>query len=307
MNGLHAMTVFYSDTYTVPLPEGHRFPMHKYRMLREALQQEGVVAEGEFCESPPVEPEMLHIVHDPEYVASFCKGVIDPKAVRRIGIPWSPAFVQRTLASVGGTLAAARVALQRGVAGNIAGGTHHAFRGHGEGYCVFNDIAVATVTLLAEAAVGRVAVVDLDVHQGNGTAAILGNEPRAFTLSMHGAANYPFVKVPSTVDVALPDHTDDAGYLAELDRVLPAVFAFQPDLIFYQGGVDPLACDVLGRLSLTHEGLAERDRRLLAAARHHSVPVVLTLGGGYARPIEETVRAHVNTYRECKALYGQLA
>lgn len=296
------MIVFYSDTYTVPLPEGHRFPMHKYRMLRDALQREDVVQSEEFRESPPVTPEELHIAHDPEYVRSFCEGTIDPKAVRKIGIPWSESFVRRTLASVGGTLAAARVALDEGIAGNIAGGTHHAFREHGEGYCVFNDIAVASLTLLREGVISRVAVVDLDVHQGNGTAAILADEPRAFTLSMHGAANYPFVKVPSTIDIGLPDSTDDASYLAALDSVLPEVFAFNPDLIFYQGGVDPLECDVLGRLSLTHEGLAERDRRVIEAAWQHNVPLVLTLGGGYARPIEETVKAHVNTYRECRTI-----
>jgi len=298
------MTVFYSDTYTVPLPEGHRFPMHKYRMLREALQQEDVVPSGEFRESPPIEREALHIAHDPEYVRAFCEGTIDARAVRRIGIPWSEAFVRRTLASVGGTLAASRVALEEGIAGNIAGGTHHAFREHGEGYCVFNDIGVAALTLLAEGGVERIAVVDLDVHQGNGTAALLGEDPRVFTLSVHGAANYPFVKVPSTLDVPLPDNTDDAAYLAHLEQVLPQVFAFDPDIIFYQGGVDPLECDVLGRLSLTHAGLAERDRRVIEGAHRRAVPLVLTLGGGYARPIEETVRAHVNTYRVAAEIKG---
>lgn len=295
------MHISYSDTYAVPLPEGHRFPMEKYRLLRDALVGEGVVAPGELHEAVPVHPAELLVAHSAEYVNRYCEGTVDAKINRRIGIPWSPAFVRRSLASVGGTLAAARAALERahawGLAGNLAGGTHHAFADRGEGYCVFNDIAVAALTLLEEGTVRRVAVVDLDVHQGNGTAAILGGDARCFTLSMHGRNNYPYTKIPSTIDVDLDDGTADAAYLSLLAGALPAVLSFAPDIIFYQAGVDPLGCDRLGRLALTHEGLMERDRMVLASARAADIPLVLTLGGGYAQPITETVRAHVNTYR----------
>ncbi len=296
------MTIFYSDSYTVPLPEGHRFPMEKYRMLRDALLAGGTVAPEELHEARPVELETLLAAHDPAYVNAFCDGTIDPKAMRRIGLPWSPEFVRRSLASVGGTLAAARAALVEGIAGNLAGGTHHAYAGHGEGFCVFNDIAVATRILLAEGQVKRVTVVDLDVHQGNGTAAILGADPRVFTLSLHGRNNYPFHKVPSTLDVPLEDGTGDEEYLRALAAAMEPAMAFAPDLIFYQGGVDALAVDTLGRLGMTHEGLKRRDRMVLEAARERGIPLVLTLGGGYARPISETVGAHVGTYRVAREL-----
>jgi acetoin utilization deacetylase AcuC-like enzyme len=297
------MTIYYSDSYTVPLPPGHRFPMEKYRMLREALLESGTVAPEELREARPVDRRTLLAAHTQAYVDAFCDGTIDARAVRRIGLPWSPEFVRRSLASVGGTLAAARAAIEEGIAGNLAGGTHHAFADHGEGFCVFNDIAVAALTLLAEGEVDRVTVIDLDVHQGNGTAAILGSDPRVFTLSLHGGNNYPFHKVPSSLDVPLADGTEDAEYLALLADALPVTLAGDPDLIFYQGGVDPLAADTLGRLAMTHEGLERRDRMVLTAARDRSIPVVLTLGGGYARPISETVSAHVGTYR----VAGELA
>jgi acetoin utilization deacetylase AcuC-like enzyme len=291
------MTVFYSDSYTVPLPEGHRFPMEKYRMLRDTLLAEGVLRPGELHEASPVARETLLVAHTAEYVNTFCEGTIDVRAMRRIGIPWSERFVMRSLASVGGTLAAARAALDEGIAGNLAGGTHHAFAGYGEGYCVFNDIAVAALTLLEEGAIERTAVVDLDVHQGNGTAAILAGEPRVLTLSMHGRNNFPFTKVPSVIDVDLEDGTGDDEYLALLGEALPRVFAFEPDIIFYQGGVDALASDRLGKLAMTHEGLMRRDRMVIGGALDRGVPIVMTLGGGYARPITDTVRGHVGTYR----------
>lgn len=297
------MIVFYSDHYTVQLPPGHRFPMQKYRMLRGALLEQGVLRQDEFHEAIPVAMETLEVAHSREYIHSFCNGSVDPRIVRRIGIPWSEAFVRRSLASVGGTLSAARAALKQGVAGNIAGGTHHAFREYGEGYCVFNDIAVAALTLLAEKAVRRVAVIDLDVHQGNGTAAILQNEPCVFTFSMHGRKNFPFVKIPSTLDIGVEDGTDDRAYLALLSEALPRVLCSSPDIIFYQGGVDPLHSDTLGRLTMTHNGLMERDRMVMEIAHEHEIPLVLTLGGGYANPISDTVQAHVGTYRVGKSLF----
>ncbi|MCC7437459.1 MAG: histone deacetylase [Armatimonadetes bacterium] len=297
------MTVFYSDSYTVQLPPGHRFPMQKYRMLRDALLEQGVLRQDELHEARPVAIGALELAHSRHYISSFCDGSVDPKIVRRIGIPWSESFVRRSLASVGGTLAAARAALKQGVAGNLAGGTHHAFRDYGEGYCVFNDIAVAALALLAEGAVRRVVVVDLDVHQGNGTAAILGNDPRMFTFSIHGQKNFPFTKIPSTLDVGVEDGTDDATYLALLSEALPRVLRFSPDIIFYQGGVDPLHTDTLGRLRLTHNGLMQRDRMVMEAAHTHEIPLVLTLGGGYANPITDTVEAHVGTYRMVKEVF----
>ncbi len=297
------MVVFYSDSYTVQLPAGHRFPMQKYRMLRDALLEQGVLRHDELHEATPVAMDDLEVAHSRGYIRSFCDGSVDPKIVRRIGIPWSQAFVRRSLASVGGTLAAARVALAHGVAGNIAGGTHHAFRDYGEGYCVFNDIAVAALTLLAERAVRSVAVIDLDVHQGNGTAAILRHDPRIFTFSIHGRKNFPFTKIPSTLDLPVEDGTDDTTYLALLSEALPRVLRFSPDIIFYQGGVDPLRTDTLGRLQLTHNGLMERDRMVMEAARDREIPLVLTLGGGYANPIADTVQAHVGTYRVGKWVF----
>jgi acetoin utilization deacetylase AcuC-like enzyme len=298
------MTVFYSDHYTVPLPEGHRFPMGKYRMLRDALLDEGVLAPDELHEAPPVDRTALLRAHSAGYVDSFIDGTIDPRAIRRIGIPWSPMFVRRSLASVGGTLAASRAALREGIAGNLAGGTHHAFREYGEGYCVFNDIAVSVLTLLDENLIDRAVIIDLDVHQGNGTASILASEPRVFTFSMHGRNNFPFTKVPSVLDLPVEDGTDDGEYLALLAEALPRVMACNPDIIFYQGGVDPLHHDTLGRLAMTHEGLMERDRMVLRSALADEVPVVLTLGGGYSRPIIETVRAHVGTYRVARKVFG---
>jgi acetoin utilization deacetylase AcuC-like enzyme len=291
------MTVYYSDSYTVELPPGHRFPMAKYRMLRDALIAEEVLRESDLHEAVPVDRGTLLLAHTAAYVDGFVAGTIDPAIIRRIGIPWSPAFVRRSLASTGGTVAAARAALREGIAGNLAGGTHHAFADRGEGYCVFNDIAVASLALLRDGLVRRVAVVDLDVHQGNGTAAILGGDPRVFTLSMHGARNFPFTKVDSTLDVAVEDGIGDAEYLPLVEHAMTRVHAFAPDVIFYQAGVDVLATDALGRLAMTHEGVMERDRIVISSAMSHDVPIVLTLGGGYSKPISETVRGHVGTYR----------
>ncbi|HVK38549.1 MAG TPA: histone deacetylase [Candidatus Kapabacteria bacterium] len=295
------MTVYYSDSYTVPLPPDHRFPMAKYRMLRDALLAEGVLDEADLHEAVPVDRDTLLLAHDAAYVDAFIDGTVDPAIVRRIGIPWSEAFVRRSLASTGGTLAAARAALREGIAGNLAGGTHHAFADRGEGYCVFNDIAVASLALLREGLVRRVGVVDLDVHQGNGTAAILGSDERVFTLSIHGRNNFPFTKVDSTLDVPVEDGIGDAEYLPLVEHALTRVLAFGPDIIFYQAGVDVLHTDALGRLRMTHDGVMARDRMVIDAALSLEIPIVLTLGGGYSKPIEETVRGHVGTYRAARA------
>ena len=297
------MRVFYTDRYTVELPPGHRFPMGKYRMVREGLVAGGLLAAAELCEPELPTRETIALAHTRAYVDALCDGTIDPRAMRRIGFPWSPALVVRSLASVGGALAAAEEALRTGVSGNLAGGTHHALADAGEGYCVFNDLAVVCRWLAATGHVQRIAIVDLDVHQGNGNAAILGPDTGVFVFSMHGEKNFPFRKVPSTLDIALEDGTGDDEYLEALAGALPRVFAFEPELVLYQAGVDPLHEDTLGRLSLTLAGLAERDRVVLAACRRHRVPVSLALGGGYADPIALTVAAHVQTYRVLREIY----
>jgi len=295
--------VFYSDHYTIPLPEGHRFPIEKYRLLRFALLREGVARDDELHEPPLPSPDTLRLAHTHEYVEAVLNGTLSEFQIRKIGFPYSEALVKRSLATVGGALAAAEEALRNGVSGNLAGGTHHAFANSGEGYCVFNDLAVVTKYLLTVEKVRRVAIVDLDVHQGNGNATILGGRDDVFIFSMHGAKNYPFRKVPSTIDIDLPDGTSDKDYLAILKDYLPKIFAFKPDIVLYQAGVDPLKEDALGRLSLTHEGLQERDRLVLKECRKHGIPVSLALGGGYAKPIDLTVEAHVGTYKAVREVF----
>ncbi len=297
------MKVFYSDHYTMPLPDGHRFPIEKYRLLRFALLRNGVVRDDELHEPPMPSAETLMLAHTHEYVEAVLNGTLSEFQIRKIGFPYSKALVKRSLATVGGALAAAEEALRSGVSGNLAGGTHHAFADSGEGYCVFNDLAVVTKYLLTVQKVRRVAIVDLDVHQGNGNSAILGGRDDVFIFSMHGAKNYPFRKVPSTIDIDLPDGTGDKDYLAILKDYLPKVFAFKPDIVLYQAGVDPLKEEALGRLSLTHEGLQERDRIVLKECRKHGIPVSLALGGGYAKPIDLTVEAYVGTYKAVREVF----
>lgn len=297
------MKVFYTDKYTVELPDGHRFPMGKYRLVREALLIKQVLCQDELHEPQMVTPEVVTLAHTRKYVESICNGTIDQKAMRRIGFPWSPSLVTRSLASVGGALCAAFAALEMGISGNLAGGTHHALVNAGEGYCVFNDIAVVVLHLLKEKKIRRAAIVDLDVHQGNGNSDILGSREDVFIFSMHGEKNYPFRKVPSTLDIGLADNTTDNEYLDLLADALPKVFNFQPDIIFFQAGVDPLKEDVLGRLALSHEGLARRDHLVLSESKKRGVPVSLALGGGYAKPIELTVEAHTQTYKVVKELF----
>lgn len=293
------MRVFFCDHHAVPLPAKHRFPMGKYGRLRALLLAEGLLRADELTPSPLVSVEELERAHAPAYVRAVMDGTLDAQAQRRIGLPWSEWLVARSRASVGGTLAAARVALVDGIAGTLAGGTHHAHRDFGSGFCVWNDLAVTAATLLAEGAVERVLVFDADVHQGDGTAAIFADEPRVFTCSLHGARNFPFVKPPSDLDLELADGADDALVLAAIDRALAQCAArFVPELVLYQAGVDALAADTLGRLAMTHAGLRARDRRVLDHFRRRGVPVVLTLGGGYADPIDASIEAHAGTYRE---------
>lgn len=297
------MRVWYADHQVVELPAGHRFPMGKYRALRLFLVAEGILEEAELLPAPSIDRVHLERVHEADYVAHYLAGTLDPERVRRIGFPWSPAMVRRSLASAGGTLAACRDALIDGISGTLAGGTHHAFREGGAGYCVFNDIAVALQALLAEGRIGRALVFDVDVHQGDGTAAIFAGDPRVFTASVHGARNFPLRKQQGDLDVPLPDGTADAAYLDAVEGALARSLAAGPfDLCVVQGGVDGLAVDRLGRLDLSEAGLLARDRLVLSRLHAEGIPVALTLGGGYAEPIEAAIRAHANTWRVAAAL-----
>jgi acetoin utilization deacetylase AcuC-like enzyme len=281
--------LFYCDHHVLPLPPGHKFPAEKYALLRAEIEREG----GYTLEPAPfADPARIELAHDPPYVRAILDGSVDPRVMRRIGFPWSEQLVRRTLGSVGGTLAATADALATGFGGNLAGGTHHAFYSEGAGFCVFNDLAVAIRSHRL-----RAAVIDLDVHQGDGTAAIFAGDPNVLTVSLHGENNFPFRKQQSAIDVALPDGTGDAAYLDRLEETLPAVGAFHPEIVFYQSGVDGLEGDRLGRLSLTHAGLIERDRMVFRFVREYSLPLVITLGGGYSNPIDRTVIAHANTFR----------
>jgi acetoin utilization deacetylase AcuC-like enzyme len=242
------------------------------------------------------DPSLIELAHDPEYVRGFLNGTLDPRIMRRIGFPWSEALVSRTLASVGGTLAAAADALDTGFGGNLAGGTHHASRTEGSGFCVFNDLAVAILALRRDRDIRRAAVIDLDVHQGDGTASIFEHDSTVLTISMHGQNNFPFRKERSNIDIGLEDGTGDEAYLNRLRGVLPAIAEFRPEVLFYQSGVDGLAGDRLGRLGLTHEGLIERDRAVCMFAKKQKIPLTITLGGGYTEPIARTAHAHANTF-----------
>jgi len=295
------LRLFYCDHYDMGLPPDHRFPARKYRLLRDALSGD---RRFEILPAPLASPEEICEAHDAEYVRQFLHGELPPAAVRRIGFPWSPALVLRTLASVGGALAATDAAQESGFGGALMGGTHHAFWAEGSGFCVFNDIAVAISALRMKGWGWRVAVVDLDVHQGDGTAALFADDPDVLTLSFHGRNNFPFRKQTSKIDVAFPDGTEDHEYLAALDEHLPRVWDFRPDFVFYQSGVDGLREDRLGKLSLTHAGLAERDRRVMTGACRFNKPFVLLLGGGYADPIEATVQANANTYRLAASVWA---
>ncbi len=291
-----------SDHHEVPLPEGHPFPITKYRAVRERLVADGVLSDADVARSEPAPLDWLLEAHDADYVAAATDGRLADAAIRRLGLPWSPALVTRARAAVFGTVAAAHAAIAHGVAGNLAGGTHHAFRDRGEAYCLFNDVAVAIARLRRERRAARPFVLDLDVHQGNGTAALFAGDASVFTLSVHGARNYPLEKERSTLDVELADGTADDAYLEALDRHVPAALdRHAPDVVFYQAGVDGLACDRFGRLALTHDGLAARDARVFAWCETRGLPVVVTLGGGYGRPLEATVEAHANVWRAARA------
>ncbi|SHN24534.1 Acetoin utilization deacetylase AcuC [Rhizobacter sp. OV335] len=298
-----SMQAFHSDHFVLPLPDGHRFPMQKYRLLREAAESEPRLR---LQEAPAATDGELALAHTPDYVTAVSEGTLSAAAQREIGFPWTPRMVERSRRSVGATIAAARAALAEGIAANLAGGTHHAYADKGGGYCVFNDVAVAARLMQAEwhrhhRALLRIAVIDLDVHQGNGTAAIFRDDPTVFTLSLHGERNFPFRKEASDLDVALPDGCRDAEYLAALDAALGELWRRHaqgaPGLVFYLAGADPHEGDRLGRLKLTSAGLAERDRRVFDAARERRIPVAISMAGGYGREIADTVAVQLTTLR----------
>jgi len=292
---LHAWS---SAKYTFPLPEGHRFPIAKYALLRERVLAEGIVPAETMHDPSRVSRDDLLLVHTADYVDRFTTGRLSAEEERRLGFLWSEFLVERSYRAAGGTSEAARFALDHGVAMNLAGGTHHAFPGHGEGFCVFNDVAVAIRALQRDAKIGRALVVDLDVHQGNGTHAVFAGDSSVFTFSMHGDRNYPFRKVPGSLDVDLHDRMGDDEYLSLLMDALPSVIAnARPDLVIYLAGADPHENDRLGRLSLTFDGLARRDSLVLEQCREVGLPVVVTIAGGYGKSIDETVQVHVNTAR----------
>jgi acetoin utilization deacetylase AcuC-like enzyme len=299
--GSGAFRAYSGCAYTIPLPEGHRFPMYKYAGVRELLERAGL---------PILEPErpnweQIERVHTPEFLRKLRFGTLEPKELRLLGFPWSANLVERALRAAGGTLLASRDALEGGLGINLAGGTHHAFPDHGEGFCTLNDVAIAATDLLDSGRVSRIFVCDLDVHQGNGTAAIFAHDPRVFTLSVHGERNYPFHKETSSLDVGLGDHVTDAEYLETLETVvLPALRTFEPEIVFYLAGVDVLERDRFGRFALSLQGAAERDRRVFAACREAGIPVVSLMSGGYNKDHAITVRAHANTVLTALEVFG---
>ena len=298
------MKFFFPDVPAIPLPPGHRFPSGKYDALRALIDRDRILGRAELLPAAPVDRATLLRAHSEGYVDAILAGTVAPDAMRRIGLPWSETLVARSRATVAGALASGRAALATGISGQLAGGTHHSHRDFGSGFCVFNDLAVATLTLLDEGAVARVAIIDTDVHQGDGNAAILRHDPRVFMFSMQGAKNFPFRRVAATLDIDLPDGTGDAAYIAALTTGLEPVIAFKPDLVFFLSGADPLAEDRLGRLSLSHAGLMARDRLVLSTFKARGTPVAIAIGGGYAEPISASVAAYANTFRVAAQLWG---
>jgi acetoin utilization deacetylase AcuC-like enzyme len=293
------MRVYYTDQFAIPLPEGHRFPLVKYRLLRERILEHRLVSPEALAVPDAASDDQLGLVHAPAYVTGVAAGTLGAAAMRRIGLPWSPELVERSRRSVGGTIAAGGQALHDGVSVTLSGGTHHAARDRGEGYCVFNDVAVAVRVLQRAARVRTAVVIDCDVHQGNGTALIFRDDPSVVTVDLYGAGNYPFEKVPGTVDVPFPDGTGDAEYLERLESTLRRIpLPGNVDLVFYLAGADSYEGDRLGRLALTKEGLAQRDGLVFGYCRSRGLPAAVTMAGGYASAIADTVEIQARTVAE---------
>ncbi len=299
-----SLPIVYHPDYVTPLPPGHRFPMAKFGQVYETLIRDGIAGLDQFHLPERPSFETLTRAHAPAYVHAYLHGTLDARAMRRIGFPWSPALVNRTCLALGGTIRAAELALQVGLACNTAGGTHHAFADFGSGFCIFNDLAVAAREMQARGTAERILIIDLDVHQGDGTAAILQDDPSIFTFSMHCAANFPFHKQTSDLDVALPVGVGDAAYLRTLADHLPELLTtIRPDLVFYDAGVDPHAEDALGKLALTDEGLYRRDWLVINACRQRGIPLAGVIGGGYQPQIDRLARRHCILHRAASDLF----
>jgi acetoin utilization deacetylase AcuC-like enzyme len=299
-----SLPIIYHPDYVAPLPDGHRFPMNKFKLLVELLLADKI-ATPETLYTPQLPPrEWLELVHTPEYVRDYCEGTLDPKAQRRIGLPWSPALAHRTCIAVGGTILTGKLALKHGIACNTAGGTHHAFPSYGSGFCIFNDIAIACRVLQQLGLVKKILIVDLDVHQGDGTAFIFQNDENIFTFSMHCEINFPSTKQTSDLDIPLPEGLDDDGYLQILAKHLPdLLFQVKPDLVFYDAGVDPHVGDRLGKLALTDTGIYRREMLVLSTCIASGYPVAGVIGGGYAKDIQSLVYRHSLLHRAAKTIY----
>jgi len=297
------MRVFYSPHYYANIGDTHIFPIRKFELVRDRLLREGTLSPEEIVEPDPATLDDVKLVHTDDYVSRLCAGQLTAREIRRLGLPWSPSLVRRSFYAVGATISASVTALAEGFSANLAGGTHHSFADRGEGFCVLNDVAIAIRTLRKRRLIRRAAIIDCDVHQGNGTAMIFSEDPDTFTFSMHGANNYPLFKANSTVDIELPDLTNDTDYLESLTHALPAVFDWRPDLVFYLAGADPYMNDKLGRLALSIDGLRKRDQLVLQGCFLREVPVATVMSGGYGKEISDTVEIHCNTIRTLRQVF----
>ena len=297
------MQVFYTPRYYADIGPGHVFPIRKFELVRDKLLAEETLEPAELIEPAPAPLEDVLLVHTTDYITRLCDGTLTPKEIRRLGLPWSESLVQRSFFAVGGTLAATRASLANGYSSNLAGGTHHSFADRGEGFCVLNDVAIAIRATRARKLIQRAAIVDCDVHQGNGTATIFAGDDDTFTFSIHGANNYPLFKARSNLDVELIDGTSDTEYLDTLEKHLPAVLAHNPEIVFYLAGADPYKGDKLGRLGLSIDGLRERDAYVLRECYEREVPLVTVMSGGYGKDINDTIEIHCNTIRMVKEVF----
>ncbi|MEL7068834.1 MAG: histone deacetylase [Cyanobacteria bacterium J06581_3] len=296
--------VVYHPAYVTPLPLGHRFPMPKFQLLRDLLVRDRIITESQIYQPGAPPTDWLELVHDADYVQAYCGGTLNAKAQRRIGLPWSEGLVKRTCTAVGGTILTAKLALQYGVACNTAGGTHHAFPGYGSGFCIFNDLAIALKVLQSQSLIRTALIVDLDVHQGDGTAFIFQNDPSVFTFSMHCGVNFPGRKQQSDLDVPLPEGMEDEAYLVELRSHLPALLnRLQPDLVMYDAGADVHKDDRLGKLALSDDGVLERDRTVLQACKDGGYPVACVIGGGYGEDMDALIYRHSYLHRAAKEIF----